>query len=728
MRKGLLVVALAALLTGIAGQALADEGMWMLHQLGELDQAQLAKTGLQLKPEELWSTKTNTGLASAVVSLGGCSASFVSPDGLVATNHHCAFGAIQINSTPEHDYVTDGFLAKTRTEELEAKGSRVYVFLGYDEVTGAMTAVLKSEMKPEERTKALEMKEKELIAACEADGTRCRLATMYGGLKYYMFRQLELRDVRLVYAPPRAIGEYGGEVDNWMWPRHTGDFSFLRAYVGKDGKPADYSVDNVPYKPERFLKVAQGHLKDGDFTMILGYPGRTFRYRIGASIADDTDYNYPARIALTKDVIDILEQETKRGKEVEIKLSGYLKGLYNGYKNNQGMLEGLRKADLAGRKRAMEAELSAWIAADPARVKQFGDVMPKMESLLAEQRAARERNLALGQIGGGRGGGLLGSALGIERWATERAKPDIEREPGFQDRDARQRRQGLERMQRTLDVQADRAVLRYGLKRAAALPAGQRIPAVDAALAATGAAGDAAVDELLEKLYGGTRLADQATRLAMMDMTREQLLGTGDAMVVFAAELRKDLKVNEEKAERYEGEMVTLAPRLIEAIAAWKKAPLYPDANGTLRFTYATVKGYAPRDGVVYTPFTTLSGVVAKHTGEEPFDVPQRLRDAAKLGGFGRYVDPVLGDVPACFLSTNDITGGNSGSPIMNGKGELIGLAFDGDYESMTSDYQFSDALSRTINVDIRYALWVMDYVDKAHNLMREMGFEPQAK
>ena len=199
-------------------------------------------------------------------------------------------------------------------------------------------------------------------------------------------------------------------------------------------------------------------------------------------------------------------------------------------------------------------------------------------------------------------------------------------------------------------------------------------------------------------------------------------------MVAFAAELRKDLKVNEEKAERYEGEMVTLAPRLIEAIAAWKKAPLYPDANGTLRFTYATVKGYAPRDGVVYTPFTTLSGVVAKHTGEEPFDVPQRLRDAAKLGGFGRYVDPVLGDVPACFLSTNDITGGNSGSPIMNGKGELIGLAFDGDYESMTSDYQFSDALSRTINVDIRYALWVMDYVDKAHNLMREMGFEPQAK
>ena len=475
MRKALLVVALAALLAGIGGQALADEGMWMLHQLGELDQAQLAKMGLQLKPEELWNTRTNTGLASAVVSLGGCSASFVSPDGLVATNHHCAFGAIQINSTPEHDYVTDGFLARTRTEELEAKGSRVYVFLGYDDVTRTMTAVLKPEMKPEERTKALEMKEKELIAACEADGTRCRLASDVRGLKYYLFRQLELRDVRLVYAPPRAIGEYGGEVDNWMWPRHTGDFSFLRAYVGKDGKPADFSVDNVPFKPARFLKVAQGHLKEGDFTMILGYPGRTFRYRIGAAIAEDTDYNYPNRIALTKDVIDILEEESKRGKDVEIKLSGNLKGLYNGYKNNQGMLEGLRKADLAGRKRAMEAELTKWIAADPARTRSFGDVLPKMQGLVAEKRATRDRDLVLGQLGGGRGG-LLGTALGLERWTAERAKPDMERDPGYQDRDERQRRQGLERMQRTLDVQADRAVLTYGLKRASALPAGPAHP------------------------------------------------------------------------------------------------------------------------------------------------------------------------------------------------------------------------------------------------------------
>jgi hypothetical protein len=350
-----------------------------------------------------------------------------------------------------------------------------------------------------------------------------------------------------------------------------------------------------------------------------------------------------------------------------------------------------------------------------------------MAALVADRRATREHDLALGQIGGGRGS-LLGAALGIEKWTAERAKPDIERDSGYQDRDERQRRQGLERMQRTLDLQADRAVLRYGLKRIAALPAGQRIPAIDTALAATGRNGDEAIEALLDTLYGGTRLSDTQARTAMMGMTHDALLAQGDSLVAFAAALRPELDANEAKSKRFEGEMVTLAPRFIEALKEWRKAPLYPDANSTLRFTYATVKGYSPRDAVLYLPFTTLAGVIEKHTGQEPFNCPQSLLDAAKLGGFGSYVNPVIGDVPACFLSTNDITGGNSGSPIMNGKGELVGLAFDGDYESMTSDYQFSDALSRTINVDIHYVLWIMDYVGRAHTLMRELGFQPRSR
>jgi hypothetical protein len=289
MRRVLPVV----LTIAVAAPLAADEGMWMLHQLGRLDQAKLRAMGLELTPQQLWDIKTSSGLASAVVSLGGCSASFVSPQGLIATNHHCAFGAIQINSTPEHDYITDGFLAATKADELEAKGSRAYVFLGYDNITDKVTSALQPGMNPEQRTRALEMREKELVAACEKQGLRCRFAEMYGGLEYYMFRTLELRDVRLVYAPPRAIGEYGGEVDNWEWPRHTGDFSFLRAYVGPDGKPADIAPENVPYQPARWLKVSAAPLEEGDFTMIMGYPGRTYRYRTAAAVAENTDFYYP---------------------------------------------------------------------------------------------------------------------------------------------------------------------------------------------------------------------------------------------------------------------------------------------------------------------------------------------------------------------------------------------------------------------------------------------------
>jgi hypothetical protein len=724
MRRALLLV----LALGVAAPVAANEGMWMLHQLGQLDQARLRTMGLELTPQQLWDMKTSSGLASAVVSLGGCSASFVSPEGLIATNHHCAFGAIQINSTPEHDHITDGFLAGTKADELEAKGTRVTVFLGYDNITDQVTGVLKPGMKPEERTSALETREKELVAACEMDGLRCRFAEMYGGLEYYMFRGMELRDVRLVYAPPRAIGEYGGEIDNWEWPRHTGDFSFLRAYVGPDGKPADFALENVPFKPARWLKVSAAPLEEGDFTMILGYPGRTYRYKIAAAVAEDADHYYPNRIALYKDIIDILERESKRGKDVSIKLSSQLKGLYNGYKNNQGMVEGLRRADLANRKRAAESELSRWIAADPKRAATYGDALPQMERLLAAKLATRERDLLLYQMSSSRSTSLLAVALTIEHWTAERAKPDMERDQQYQDRDERSIRSRLERLQRNLDEPADRAVLRYLFARAAALPASQRIAAIDAALAATGKLGEAAIDALLDKLFGGTSLASLHVRMAMLDMAHDAVMATGDSMIVFAAELGKDVKAMEDATKRYDGEMVLLEPRLIEALAAWRDAPLYPDANSTLRFTYATIKGYVPRDGVVYTPFTTLRGVVDKHSGVEPFDAPDALLAAAKTGPFPAYADPKVGDVVACFLTTNDITGGNSGSPIMNGRGELIGLAFDGNYEAMTSDYQFTDAMSRTINVDSRYMLWVMDYVSGAHNLLREMGFEPKAK
>ena len=719
------ILAAAALAVAAAAPGRADEGMWMLHQIPELD-AHLRAMGLHLSPKQLWDPATNTGLASAVPWLGGCTSSFVSPDGLIITNHHCAFGAVQMNSTPEHDYIADGFLASGPAGELPARAQRVYVFKGYDDVTAQVRAAIPADAPPAQRVQALEIREKELVAACEKSGLHCRIAEMYGGKSFYLFRQLELRDVRLVYAPARAIGEFGGEVDNWMWPRHTGDYSFFRAYVGPDGKPADYSPANVPYKPDRYLKLAEGGVKDGDFTMIIGYPGRTMRYRVAALVAQDAQFNYPYQIDFLKKWMAVLGGRAATGKDVQIKVASVVKGLANVMKKDEGMLEGLTGADLAGRRQADEARLQAWVDADPARKAKWGDVLAALDAQAAADAATRERDLLAGFLP--RAGSLLPAALTIVRWSQQSGKPDVERDLGYQARDERTIRMRLATMQKNLDVPTDRAVLTFFFKRATALPAGQRLVSLDAALAATGKTGDAAIAALLDEALGTTSLTDEKTRLAMLGLDEAALAARHDPMLALAFALRKDLKAIEDERRVSEGVLLELTPRYIDALAAFRATPLYPDANSTIRFTYATVKGYSPRDGVYYEPFTTLAGVIAKCTGVEPFNCPARLLDAAAAGKSGPYVAAPLGDVPACFLSTNDITGGNSGSPIMNGDGELVGLAFDGDYESMTSDYLHSDALSRTINVDIRYVLWCMDYVDKAHWIMREMGIAPAAR
>jgi hypothetical protein len=712
---------------GLAVSAAADEGMWMLHQAGQLDQAKLKTIGLELSPQQIWDPATGTGLASAVVSLGGCSASFVSAQGLVVTNHHCAFRATQTNSTPEHDYITDGFLAETRSAELSAPGYHVYVFEGYDDITPAMNAALEPSMSPEQRSKALEAREKELIAKCEHDGLRCRVASMFGGLQYYLFRTLDIRDVRLVYTPPRSIGEYGGEIDNWVWPRHTGDFSFLRAYVGPDGKPADYSPDNVPYHPRRFLKLATQPLRDGDFVMLMGYPGRTMRYRLSAAVANDTDFTYPNRIDILSDWMGLLEKESAHSKAAEIALASTIKGYANSLKNGQGMLDGLKRFHLAERKHSQEEKLAGWIAADPQRQARWGNVLPRMNELIAEQNRTRERDALLGYLR--RGPSLVSAAVTIQRWAEERQKPDAERELHYQQRDeanARQRLGGV--FQRSLDIPADKALFADFLQRAEALPPGERITAVHTALAGTGKQGAEAVAALVDTLYAGTSLGDTKERLAMFDMDAKSLAERHDALIDFATALREQTRAIDEADRRFEGERVILEPRYIEALMAWKNEPLYPDANSTLRVNFATVKGYSPRDAVYYESFTTLTGVVEKNTGEEPFNCPKSLLDAYKNGERGRWVDKALGDVPSCFLTTSDSTGGNSGSPLMNGKGELVGLLFDGNIESMTSDYVVDPTITRSIGVDVRYMLWVMDYVDHAHNLMREMGITPSSK
>jgi hypothetical protein len=432
------------------------------------------------------------------------------------------------------------------------------------------------------------------------------------------------------------------------------------------------------------------------------------------------EYSYPKRIAMFKDWLAILGEEAKRGEDIEIKVAQFDQRLNNSMKNWEGMLEGFKKGGLLEKKRNSEQAFSKWLEMNPDLKKKYGDVLPGIAALYEEQKSYRDKNMIIGQMYFGCQ--MLRAANTLDRWSEEKAKADIERRPGYQERDVPRLKQGLRIIQMSYDPQVDRRVLRYFLTLAAELPDNQRIAAVDAALeGAKGPEAGKRIDALLDALYAGTKLGSPDERLRMFDLSREELLKQGDSFVDFAVKLGVEARALEERENASQGAHQRLGARLMEALMLWKGGNVYPDANGTMRLTYGAVKGYRPRDAVFYGYMTTLAGVIEKNTGVEPFDCPKELIALQESMDFGVYEEAALGDVPVDFLSTCDITGGNSGSPIMNGKGECIGAAFDGNYESISSDYLFIKETTRSINVDSRYILFIMDKMSGARRLLDEM-------
>ena len=720
MRFRLGALLFAALVLAVPAALVADEGMWPIDQLDKLSWKDLQSMGLRLSANEIYDGK-GRGVAYAIVSLGGGTGSFVSPNGLILTNHHVAFGALQRTSTAEHNYIADGFNAATLEEEIPAPGYRASVLLSIDDVTRKVLSAVNDSMGDADRFNAIEKRIKEIVRYGEEQGNvECRVVSFFDGLQYKLFTYFVCKDVRIVYAPPAAIGNYGGDIDNWMWPRHTGDFSFLRAYVGPDGKPAEYSKDNEPYKPAVHLAMSTKSLAENDFTMIIGYPGKTSRHATSYAVAQMQEHSYPKRIAMFKDWLAILGEEAKRGEEIEIKVAQFDQMLNNSMKNWEGMLEGFKKGDLLEKKRNSEQAFAKWLEMSPDMNTKYGDVLPGIAALYEEQKGYRDKNMIIGQIYFGCL--MMRAANTLERWSEEKAKSDIERKPGYQERDVPRLKQSLRIIQMSYDPQVDRRVLRYFLVRAAELPDNQRIAAVDAALeGAKGAEAEKRIDALLDALYAGTKLGSPDERLRLFDLSREDLLEQGDPFVDFAAKLGVEARALEEKEKASQGAHQRLGARLMEAYMLWKGGNIYPDANGTMRLTYGAVKGYRPRDAVSYGYMTTLAGVVEKHTGVDPFDCPKELLALRESMDFGVYEDAALGDVPVDFLSTCDITGGNSGSPVMNGRGECVGAAFDGNYESISSDYLFLKETTRSINVDSRYILFIMDRLSGAKRLLDEM-------
>ena len=710
------VIGLSAALLSTA--AVAVEGMWQPWQMPALEK-QVKQAGFELPIESI--SDLNKHPMTAVVSLGFCSASFVSPQGLIVTNHHCAYGAIQYNSTDKNNLIEKGFYAPTLKDELPG-GPGLYVY-----VTEDIKDVSKPLLKAAEglhglaRYDALEGVQKQLIKQCESDdATRCRVATFHGGLKYYLIKQRQIKDVRLVYAPADSIGKFGGDIDNWMWPRHTGDFSFLRAYVSPEGKSVEYSPDNVPYQPKTHLSVNPKGLQEGDFAMIIGYPGRTSRHRLAEEIENAVSWHYPMVIKHYNKAVQIIEEQTKNRPDAAVKYASYIAGINNYTKNSQGMLDGFRDTAPIKAKKQKETEFRQW--AQQHNKQQALASLDNLNQLLKESRQHRDRDFFLGMF---QRSSMLSAANRLYRLADEKQKPDAEREPAYQERNWDRIRNSLVRIDRRYVPQVDQALAQYALEQYAALPKDEHVPTIDEWFGLKGDQRDPQrIAKALKKMYAKTAMGDKQQRLALMEATPEQLNDSRDPFIQLAKAMYPWRMKKEKHDKALSADIQEARTNYMAALLEYaqeKGEPVYADANSTLRVTFGTVQGYSPKDAVWYEPFTTLRGILEKYTGKPPFDAPKKEIELILKRDFGPYYDEKLDSVPVNFLSDLDITGGNSGSPTLDARARLVGLAFDGNYESINTDWIFNPKLARTIHVDIRYMLWIMDKVDNAERLLKEM-------
>ena len=712
-----LTVAVGVLSPAAIPSAHAVEGMWVPQQLPEIS-GPLKTAGLKLTPKQL-SDLTGDPLG-AVVSLGGCTASFVSQQGLVTTNHHCAYGAIQLNSTPQKNLIKDGFNAATQVDELSAgPNARIFVLDRIDDVTPQVRVAIAGAADALARSQARDAIEKRLVAECESTpGYRCQLYSFFGGGTYRLFRNLEIKDVRLVYAPPGSIGNYGGEVDNWMWPRHTGDFAFYRAYVGRDGRPAAYSTDNVPYRPKQWLKIADKALAAGDFVMVAGYPGSTNRYALAEEFDNTADWTYPTVSRHNKAMVAMVDAEGRKTQDIAVKYASIVRSWENVLKNYDGQLEGFQRAGASGIKQKQEQAVLTWLR---KRGKAGTSALEAHQTLLAlngQAIATRQRDLVMGQLGRN---GVLNVAVQLYRLSIERAKADADREPGFQQRDYAGIEGGLKQMERRYHPTMDRELTRYWLSQYLRLPKEQRLQAMDAWLKGND---DKAIASTLKSL-AATKLGNTDERLRWMKADRKAFETSKDPAIRYAVAMMPTLLQLEQARKMRAGDSMMARPVFLQAVAEFKKSKgeaVYPDANGSLRITFGNVMGYAKRDGSRQLPFTRLEEGAEKATGKEPFDAPQAQLDAIRAKRYGGLVDKKLGTVPVNFLSDLDITGGNSGSPVLDAQGRLVGLAFDGNWESVSSNWVFDPAVTRMISVDQRYMRWIMQEVFPAPQLLQELG------
>jgi hypothetical protein len=709
-RFSLLIIVAFVLITSAAK---ADEGMWLLNLIDQLNIKQMKKEGFKLTAEDIYSINKSSLKDAIVIFGGGCTGEIISEQGLILTNHHCGYGSIQKHSSPEHDYLKDGFWAKSFEEEIPTPGLSVTFLVRLEDVTSKVNAALNAQMTEPERDKAIKKISEEIEKkAKEGNSFRANVRNYYGGNQFFLLIYEVFNDVRMVGAPPSSIGKYGADTDNWMWPRHTGDFSIFRVYASKDNKPAEYSKENVPYKPKKALSISIKGVKKNDFTMILGYPGRTQRYMTSMEVENQININNKNRIYISGVRQEIILKDMLSDRVVNIKYASKYSGSTNGWKKAIGQNKALKRLKVFDIKKDDENKFTQWVSANDQRKEKYGEAL----NLIKQGVEGGKNYTNVSQY--------ISSALsrGIELFSfADRSSKLydalVQNNPDSISKNLSRFKKGVKAFYKDYNVSTDRKVAKAMLKvfyddiNKSYRPDFFKV--IDSTYQ-----GDC--NKYSDFMFDNSIFADSTKLNAFIQNPNLEVLKNDPALLAVRSTNSKDREIR--KLQEQFDIMLKKGQRIyIAGILEMSQGnAMYPDANSTMRLTYGQVQDYFPMDAVHYDFLTTLEGVMEKEDPDNwEFVVPDRLKELYKNKDYGRY--GVDGKMPVAFISTNDITGGNSGSPVMNAKGELIGTAFDGNWEAMSGDIVFEKQLQRCINVDVRYVLFIIDKYAGATRLINEM-------
>jgi len=706
-----------------AGITRADEGMWLPLLIERLNYVDMQKEGLKLTAEEIYSVN-HSSLKDAIIQFGnGCTGEMISSQGLVLTNHHCGYGAIQYHSTIDHDYLADGFWAMNMNEELPNEGLTARFLVRIEDVTKTVLAQLNEQMTESERNaKISEVSKSIQTDATNGTGYDARVATFFNGNEFYLFVYEVFRDVRLVGAPPSSIGKFGADTDNWMWPRHTGDFSMFRVYTSADGKPADFSKDNVPLKPKHHLPVSLNGYEKGDFAMIMGYPGSTDRYLTSWGVKLAIETSNPTIVNIRAKKLAIMREDMDANREVSIKYASKYAGISNYWKYFIGQTRGLKRLKVLEDKQQIEAEFTDWVKGSADRTQKYGNVLGDIASAYDNiGKYTLQRWYFVESIM--RGAEVISLSQSFSGLAAELKADEPSEEKIAKMKESLAK--GVERHFKNYNLPTDRKLLVAMLQMYY-----ENVPVEQQPLAfrelVSKNKGD--FNRIADNIFSKSVFADRAKVEAFLAKPSLKVLEKDPAyslMKIMMDKYRENQKLMDASNESLDRGNRLFVAGLREMKPDQK---FYPNANSTMRLTYGKVLDYFPADAVHYSHYTTMKGIMEKEDPDNwEFVVPAKLKDLFEKKDFGNYAMS-NGEMPVAFLSTTDITGGNSGSPVLNGNGELIGLAFDGNWEAMSGDIAFEPELQRTISVDIRYVMFIIDKYAGAKNIINELTLAPKPR